>query len=421
MSLLGLLGKSTGDPGKDAALDRGLLQMGLAMMASRSPSVGQAFGQGGLVGIQGYNNALDEQFQQDQRGQAKKMWAEQNRQLGQQATIRDTSKQFYRSPEQNALAGGGGPTVENAQKIGSSPASFDSAGFVRALYGAGIDPMEVKRLETMFSKDRSPIAVKQGETLLDNQTFKPIYTSANPDKPTNDIQEFNFAQARGEVPAGMSFTEWMRGNKRAGATNVQVKTDVKTGESLAGQVGPMMKDSAGAAEAAVKQVDAAQRITKAIDSNKLFVGPGANIKLKGTQILDMLGMAGKNDAEKLENTRQAIRGLAELTLQGRQQMKGQGAITESEGRLAEKAMSGDIADLTAGELRQLAAASERAARFNYAQHERRMSGVRGRKEFDVVSPFYEAPQMLPELTSKPTQPSGQDLLNQADAIIGVGR
>ena len=61
--------------------------------------------------------------------------------------------------------------------------------------------------------------------------------------------------------------------------------------------------------------------------------------------------------QKINNTRAAIQGLAEITLQGRQEMHGQGAITESEGKLAERAKSGDIS-LTPGELKQLANAAK---------------------------------------------------------------
>lgn len=239
-----------------------------------------------------------------------------------------------------------------------------------------------------------------------NGVFVNPYTATPKAVAPQDVNKPFVLGQNGEQVPNIPFQQYSKEKAKAGASNVNVKTDVKTGESLAAQVGPMMKDSASQAEAAVKQVDAAQRVVKAVDSNKLFVGPGANTKLKATQIFDALGIAGADDAEKLANTRQAIRGLAELTLQGRQQMKGQGAITESEGALAEKAMSGNITDLTAAELKQLAKASERAARFNYAQHERRMNSVRDKPEFKTVAPFYEAPQMPPEQSGAPVSASG---------------
>lgn len=387
--LIEALGFGTGDPSKDDALNNGILQAGLQMMASRG-TLRQALGQGGMAGMQGYEATRDNQWQGQQRAQQQRTWDEQNRQMAQQQKLRELAPQFQRSATQNAMAGGGGPTLANAQNLQTAQPSFDWDGYIKAV--EGVDPMRALELRSLTTKDNTEL-LSEGQTRFDKRTGKAIY--GNPKAPTipNDVREYEYAKAQGY---GGSFEQWDHNRKRAGASNVTVKTDVKTGESLASQVGPMMKDSALGAEAAVKQVDAAQRIARSVDSNKMFVGTGANIKLKATQLADMLGIAGRDDTEKLANTRQAIRGLAELTLQGRQQMKGQGAITESEGRLAEKAMSGDISDLTAGELKQLAQASERAARFNHAQHERKMAGVRGRREFDGVSTFYEAPPMPAE-------------------------
>lgn len=197
-----------------------------------------------------------------------------------------------------------------------------------------------------------------------------------------------------------------------GATNVQVKTDVRTGESLAAQVGPMMKDSVAIAEGAVKQVDAAKRIVQALDSSKIVTGPLAEARLTALQIAQTLGLGGKDDAEKIANTRQALRGMAELTLQGRQQMKGQGAITESEGKLAEKAMSAEIS-LTGAEIRQLAKASERAARFNYTEHTRKLKVMQDNPDLKGVSPFYQGPAMPAEEGVAPTvNPETQRLLDR---------
>lgn len=184
--------------------------------------------------------------------------------------------------------------------------------------------------------------------------------------------------------------------QKAGASNISVKTDVKMSESLGAQVGPMMKDSTAIAEGAVKQVDAAQRIVKSIDGDKAFAGPLSGTRLQISQISQMLGIGGKDEAEKITNTRATMRGLAELTLQGRQQMKGQGAITESEGLLAERAMSGKIEDLTVAEIKQIARASERAARFNHGEHQRKLKVMQGNPTLQGVAPFYEGPSMPAE-------------------------
>jgi hypothetical protein len=139
--------------------------------------------------------------------------------------------------------------------------------------------------------------------------------------------------------------------------------------SMANQTGGIMKESAEQATSAVQAVGTAQRIQQAIDSNKTLTGPGASLRLRGLQIAETLGIPGRDDAERIANTRVAIQEMAKLTIAGRKTMSGQGAITDKESALAERASSGDIDGLTAAEIKILAAAAERSARFQYAQHQ----------------------------------------------------
>lgn len=153
------------------------------------------------------------------------------------------------------------------------------------------------------------------------------------------------------------------------------KANQEQAASLASQTGPMLKDSADTAVSAVQSVQAAQRLQQAINSDKTLAGPTATLRLKALQISSLMGIPGKDDAEKIANTRQAIQEMAKLTLEGRQQMKGQGAVTNQESALAERATSGSIDDLTAPEISQLAAAAERSARFKYGVHQSRVDAI----------------------------------------------
>ena len=184
-------------------------------------------------------------------------------------------------------------------------------------------------------------------------------------------------------------------------TNVKIEN--KFGESVAAQIGPMMKDSLDIATGAVKQVDAAKRVIGAIDSGKIIAGPFAGGRVTLAQMGQALGVGGTDDKEQLANTRQVIRGLAEMTLQGRSQMKGQGAITESEGLLAEKANSGRIEDLTVPEIKQLALASDRAARFAYAEHQRKVQEMGKNPSIASLVPYYQGPEMPKADVEKPAE------------------
>jgi hypothetical protein len=174
-------------------------------------------------------------------------------------------------------------------------------------------------------------------------------------------------------------------------------------------VAPMLVASKTATSGAIQQADAANRIIQSLDTNKLFTGAGANQKLQAAQIGQMLGVTGNKTEEIVANTRQAIQGLAQLTLQGRKQMRGEGAITESEGALAQRAMSGDIS-LTAGELRILANAAKRSAKFTYDQHQSMMGALA--KDSPNSVPYYQL-EVNPSIFGESTS----DVRAKADAIL----
>jgi hypothetical protein len=231
-------------------------------------------------------------------------------------------------------------------------------------------------------------------------------------KKTNEQKEYEFAKEQGYKG---SFMDYQTDLKKAGATNVSVGG----AKDLAGQVGDISKESKIAAMGAVQSADSANRIIQSVDSNKLFAGVGANQRLTAAQIADGLGLGGKDTAEKIANSRQAIQGLAQLTLQGRKQMRGEGAITESEGALAQRAMSGEIT-LTGPEIRQLAEAAKRSAKFQYSQHQNIINTMKSRPDTRDLVPFYDVPADVNIFN--PRAVGGQsNVRNEADAIIGGGK
>ena len=118
-------------------------------------------------------------------------------------------------------------------------------------------------------------------------------------------------------------------------------------------------------------------------------------ELKG---LDMCGQfQALINAEKLVNTRVAIQNLGKLTLAGRQQMHGEGAISNSEGGLAERANSGDI-NFTPAELAQLANAANRVADYQIQMHNQKLQVMRQNPETKSLAPYYEVNPMTPVST-----------------------
>jgi hypothetical protein len=225
-------------------------------------------------------------------------------------------------------------------------------------------------------------------------------------KQANMASDLLIPDGNGGFVPNAQLVEVKKGIAKSGAPSVNVKTDIKMNEGIANQVGPMMKESVIAATGAAQQVDAANRIIQAVDTNKIYAGPMATTRLKIAQVGDLIGVGGKDEQEKIANTRQAIRGLSEMTLQGRKSMRGEGAITESEGKLAERTFSGDINELTPAEIRQLAKASERAARFLHGEHNRKVEQMRKTPGLENVTPFYEVPPIPEPAQAAPGQTGG---------------
>lgn len=211
-----------------------------------------------------------------------------------------------------------------------------------------------------------------------------IELSATKDTTPAKVKEYEFAVSQGYKGG---FTDFIRSGTPS--TNVSVSMD----KGVAAQIGPMLKDAQIQAQGANSQIDAADRVIQAVDTNKVIAGPAATPQLKLAQIGSVLGVTGKDTAETIANTRQAIRGFAELTLQGRKSMRGEGAITESEGKLAERAFSGDIDSLTPAEIKQIANASKRAAEFTLTEYNRKLDVLKKDPTTAQLAPFYEVNRM----------------------------
>jgi hypothetical protein len=282
------------------------------------------------------------------------------------------------------------------------PAGYANEAQMRATAGGdmGADPKAIAREVAAVQKD---LLTKQmdgpSREMLKAHLADLLDQGKRIGAPTTAPQSGNYA-------AGPS------ANEAASAAGRQA-----TASSIGGKAGELLKESSDAANSATQSVASAQRMVQALDSDKVLTGPGASLHLKGLQIASTLGMQGKDDAEKIANTRQAVQEMAKLTLEGRKQMSGQGAITNQESALAEKATSGSIDDLTAPEIRQLAQAAERTGRWKYAQHEAKMNAMSQDPAMAGNVALYKAAPM-PDPISKPaatlkTPPSASDIQNTA--------
>lgn len=378
-----LLGIDT-QQAQNEALNRaflgGLLQVAALSGKQRQPvSTAPALAQAVLGGMQTYESSMDKTLKDALTNlQVKNLLQKQQ----EQQRMREAIRSAYTTRPVAGLGLG----AEQLKYMQPEIEAFGAEGIAPA--AATVAPTErvVDR-----SKLLSAIAEFAPEKYLELTQTKPA------DLPSS-VREYQFAVGQGYEG---SYQDFIAQQKKAGAPTTTV--EVKTGEGIAKEIGPMLEKSQVAASGAVVQIDAADRIINAVDTGKVLSGPGTQPAVRALQIGNILGVTGKNSNEIVANTRQVVRGLAELTLQGRKLMRGEGAITVDESKLAERAVSGDITDLTNEEIKLLANASKRAAQFTIQQHDKKLDVLRKDPAMSNLVPFFEVSTLpAPQQTGLPS-------------------
>lgn len=203
----------------------------------------------------------------------------------------------------------------------------------------------------------------------------------------------------------------------AGRPTVNVNVANKVGESLAGKVGDIAQSGQASAAGAVDVVDTVNRVRAAIDKGNVNLGPTATLRNKADQFAQVMGVGGADTSERLVNTRNVIRGLAQFTVGARKQLKGQGQVSDYEGKLLQRAESGEIDDFTLPELKDFLGVTEKIARKAHSEH-KRILGVMGNSKDEEVRglvPYFDVPDLPP--TVKAASPAAIKRYNPATGRI----
>jgi hypothetical protein len=138
----------------------------------------------------------------------------------------------------------------------------------------------------------------------------------------------------------------------------------------------------------------------------VFAGPLSAAPRAVAQIASSLGVTGKDTKELLERTAVAMQGLAKFELSAAAAMRGQGAITENERMLIQRAAGGRLDQFTAPEVQALLTAMEKTANYRIGSHNRQLDVLRksGSPEVRDLLPFYELGPM--NVAPVPTAPTG---------------
>lgn len=175
--------------------------------------------------------------------------------------------------------------------------------------------------------------------------------------------------------------------RAAGAPKVEVNTAKSLWAGAADKVGDQIAAAPEVARNASKQSAYAQQVLSALDSGKVIAGPGATFRIAGGQLASALGMPVDNAS--LIKTREVIQGFAKMALSARGALKGQGQISDFEGKLLQKAEAGNIDDLSVPEIRRLAQLSDMAARLEYKRATQMLEAVKSDPVGRQLSPFLD--------------------------------
>jgi len=276
------------------------------------------------------------------------------------------------------------------------------------------------RLQNMaFTKlTEGPMKVGVEDVLLDPFTMQPMYQGAGKLPATLDVAVSlipNLPRNRAEwTPAQMTQVEnkVMQLEAQKSPKNVFNMSDIM-GKDL-GQVQQIMIAGQGQVQAGELALNAANKIDQAIKSKNLNVGPTATVGQSLGQIGDALGLVNQKGQEKLVNTRQAIQGLAQMWMLGRQQAKGQGQITEGENTLVGKIQSGDLNTISLPELQYMVENTKTQGNYFRKEYENKLDVLRKNPKYKDIVPLYEVGTMP---TVQFNTGGGSKTVNDALAIV----
>lgn len=377
MALDGLFGTSLDDP-----RTLGLLNIAASLSSNRNPIAGLSQGLLGRQQIiqQAQESANQQKLKGLQLQQAQEQMAAQQRQRDFLANLQSPEQ----AASQAALAGGGGPTTANAANI--QPVDPQQSQLFKAMQ-AGVIPYTDYLNATR--KNDAPGKLASGEILYDPKTLKPLLTNPKEDSTPSAVKEYNFAVAQG-YPG--SFQQFQLEQKRAGATNVSVSTDKGFGEAFAKGAASYLSDSRDKANAAARTLTTLNRADEALNSGKVIVGPASGARTAIAQVGQLIGVGGKDNEEKLQNTRQLLQASASLAVDGAQALAGQGQITDKERDLVNRMAGGDLDRMTVPEIKTAVRIARQINSQTIQSHNQQLRNID--PKFAPYAPFYQvnAPQ-----------------------------
>lgn len=387
-TLAGLLGAEAQAQAEQRGQNAALLNFGLnALLRSQGqpgqprPELGQILAASGIPAVSAYQQSFDKTLTDALRAtQLKQVMEQQQRQ------------QAFRTAAQGAVTRQ--PTVQDVlrQQTNIEPEALEGMSMQEVIAQAPKSGVSVDRDRLL-----SAIAEFAPEKYL--ELTQPKAT----DQPTS-IREYQFAVGQGFKG---TFQEFITEQKKAGApsTTITLPGDKKMAEVLGAKGAERLDTSLTQAQEAQSTIQNINEL-RPILAEGVFAGPLSAAPRAVAQIASSLGITGKDTKELLDRTAVAMQGLAKFELSAAAAMRGQGAITENERVLIQRAAGGRLDQFTAPEVQSLLTAMEKTANYRIASHNRQLDVLRksGSPEVRDLVPFYELGPM--NVAPVPAAPTG---------------
>ena len=387
-TLAGLLGAEAQAQAEQRAQNAALLNFGLnALLRSQGqpgqprPGLGQVLAASGIPAVSAYQQSFDKTLTDALRAmQLRQVMEQQQRQKA------------FRTAAQGAITRQ--PTLQDV--IGQQ---------------TNIEPERLEGMslqEVIAESPKSGVSVDRERLLSALADYAPeVYLQMTQPKaadlPTS-VREYEYARGQGFKG---TYQEFVTEQKKAGApsTTITLPGDKKMAEVLGAKGAERLDNSLTQAQEAQSTIQNINEL-RPILAEGVFAGPLSAAPRAVAQIASSLGITGKDTKELLDRTAVAMQGLAKFELSAAAAMRGQGAITENERTLIQRAAGGRLDQFTAPEIQSLLTAMEKTANFRIASHNRQLDVLRksGSPEVRDLVPFYELGPM--NVAPVPTAPTG---------------
>lgn len=204
-------------------------------------------------------------------------------------------------------------------------------------------------------------------------------TMREPKAKPSAIQEYEYAVGQGYKG---SFQDFQLQQRRAGATTIQMPGDKKLVEALGTKSAERLDNSLNQATEAQNVLMTVNELRPTI-AEGVFSGPLSGSARTVAQLASSLGITGQSTQELLTRTAEAMQGLAKFELSAAAAMRGQGAITENERVLIQRAAAGRLDQFTAPEIQSLLNAMEKTANFRIQSHNKLLDTFKKSKNPEV--------------------------------------